>query len=190
MFRAPVQSIEVERGIADMAKAIETNYKGYRFRSRLEARWAVFFDVLGVEYRYEIEGFNLEGACYLPDFWFPHSVKDFAKEGWGMWGEIKPREIEAAEYQKVVALVESTKHNALIFQGDPWPGNYSVTKISGTHFNPPKIFNNLVFCHDEENGIVGLRSDEISSYPTVFRGSLDSAFKQARAARFEHGETP
>jgi hypothetical protein len=26
------------------AKAIETHYKGYRFRSRLEARWAVFFD--------------------------------------------------------------------------------------------------------------------------------------------------
>jgi hypothetical protein len=27
-------------------KAIETSYKGYRFRSRLEARWAVFFDAL------------------------------------------------------------------------------------------------------------------------------------------------
>ena len=26
-------------------KAIETYYKGYRFRSRLEARWAVFFDL-------------------------------------------------------------------------------------------------------------------------------------------------
>ncbi len=29
-------------------KAIETRYKGYRFRSRLEARWAVFFDALSV----------------------------------------------------------------------------------------------------------------------------------------------
>lgn len=29
-------------------KAIETRYKGYRFRSRLEARWAVFFDALGL----------------------------------------------------------------------------------------------------------------------------------------------
>lgn len=27
-------------------KAIDTVYKGYRFRSRLEARWAVFFDAL------------------------------------------------------------------------------------------------------------------------------------------------
>ena len=29
-------------------KAIETYYKGYRFRSRLEARWAVFFDAAGI----------------------------------------------------------------------------------------------------------------------------------------------
>ena len=29
--------------------AIETKYKGYRFRSRLEARWAVFFDALGIK---------------------------------------------------------------------------------------------------------------------------------------------
>jgi len=49
-------------------KAIETVYNGYRFRSRLEARWAVFFDTLGIEYRYEPEGFDLDGIWYLPDF--------------------------------------------------------------------------------------------------------------------------
>lgn len=50
-------------------KPIETIYKGYRFRSRLEARWAVFFDALGVEWEYEPEGFNLpSGRKYLPDF--------------------------------------------------------------------------------------------------------------------------
>ena len=47
----------------------ETIYKGFRFRSRLEARWAVFLDSLGVEYEYEPEGFNLPGVgAYLPDF--------------------------------------------------------------------------------------------------------------------------
>ena len=30
-------------------KAIETIYNGYKFRSRLEARWAVFFDEAGIE---------------------------------------------------------------------------------------------------------------------------------------------
>lgn len=50
-------------------KAIETIYNGYRFRSRLEARWAVFFDALGIEYDYEPEGFELDnGMRYLPDF--------------------------------------------------------------------------------------------------------------------------
>ena len=50
-------------------KPIETIYKGYRFRSRLEARWAVFFDALGVKWEYEPEGFELpSGKRYLPDF--------------------------------------------------------------------------------------------------------------------------
>lgn len=40
-------------------KAKETEYNGYRFRSRLEARWAVFFDVLGIKYEYEPEGLVL-----------------------------------------------------------------------------------------------------------------------------------
>lgn len=53
-------------------KAIETVYKGYRFRSRLEARWAVFFDAAGIQYRYETEGFKTEsGDMYLPDFYLP-----------------------------------------------------------------------------------------------------------------------
>lgn len=52
--------------------AIETEYAGYLFRSRLEARWAVFFDAIGVEWEYEIEGFETEGGeRYLPDFYLP-----------------------------------------------------------------------------------------------------------------------
>lgn len=59
-------------------KAIETYYNGYRFRSRLEARWAVFFDTLGVKYEYEPEGFVLDdGTWYLPDF----RVKCYGKRG-------------------------------------------------------------------------------------------------------------
>jgi len=53
-------------------KAIETRYKGYRFRSRLEARWAVFFDALGLQWEYEPEGFDLgDAGWYLPDFYIP-----------------------------------------------------------------------------------------------------------------------
>lgn len=52
----------------------ETRYSGITFRSRLEARWAVFFDKLGLKWEYEPEGFQLDqGVGYLPDF-FVHGV--------------------------------------------------------------------------------------------------------------------
>lgn len=54
-------------------KPIETLYKGYRFRSRLEARWAVFFEKLGIGYKYESEGYEKGNVCYLPDFYLPAS---------------------------------------------------------------------------------------------------------------------
>lgn len=58
--------------MTEMIKAIETEYNGYKFRSRLEARWAVFLDELKVEYQYEPEGFDLHySGWYLPDFYLP-----------------------------------------------------------------------------------------------------------------------
>lgn len=62
-------------------KAIETEYAGCRFRSRLEARWAVFLDTLGVKWQYEPQGYVLgNGDSYLPDFWLPD---------WQTWVEVK-----------------------------------------------------------------------------------------------------
>ena len=53
-------------------KPLETVYRGYRFRSRLEARWAVFFDALEIEWEYETQGYKLPTrGNYLPDFWLP-----------------------------------------------------------------------------------------------------------------------
>lgn len=55
-----------------MIKPIETEYNGFRFRSRLEARWAVFFDSARIKYIYEQEGYLLDnGVKYLPDFYLP-----------------------------------------------------------------------------------------------------------------------
>lgn len=56
-------------------KPIETVYNGYRFRSRLEARWAVFFRAVGLDYQYEPEGFEMDGIRYLPDFYRKRSLK-------------------------------------------------------------------------------------------------------------------
>lgn len=43
-----------------IAQAIDTRYRGYLFRSRLEARWAVYFDAIGLRWEYEREGFASE----------------------------------------------------------------------------------------------------------------------------------
>jgi len=98
-------------------RAIETLYMGYRFRSRLEARWAAFYDKLGVKWAYEEEGFDLrfdanESVFYLPDFHL---------EGIG-YIEIKPKEPDAIENKKAERLALHTKENVYIFFGEiPFP---------------------------------------------------------------------
>ncbi len=67
-------------------KAIETLFQGYRFRSRLEARWATFFDALELPWNYESEGYQLEnGQLYLPDFNIDLTSQHTA------WYEVRPR---------------------------------------------------------------------------------------------------
>ena len=61
--------VEVSFSMNNDIKAIETEYDGHRFRSRLEARWAVFFNAIGLTYEYEIEGFEMDGTRYLPAFY-------------------------------------------------------------------------------------------------------------------------
>lgn len=65
-----------------MIGILPTEWNGITYRSRTEARWAVFFDYLGYKHHYEREGFALDGKlCYLPDFW----LDDF-----DLWVEVKP----------------------------------------------------------------------------------------------------
>jgi hypothetical protein len=50
-------------------EAIKTKYKGVQFRSKLEARVAVFFNYYGLKWDYEPESFRLKnGQIYCPDF--------------------------------------------------------------------------------------------------------------------------
>ena len=55
---------------------IPTLYNGIQFRSRLEAKWAAFFDLLGWEYEYE--PFDLNG--WTPDFLIKGKPKDILVE--------------------------------------------------------------------------------------------------------------
>jgi hypothetical protein len=50
-------------------QAVETRYAGITFRSRLEARWAVFMDEVDISWTYEPDRVQLPGGgTYLPDF--------------------------------------------------------------------------------------------------------------------------
>lgn len=64
-------------------KAIPTTYAGTNFRSRLEARWAAYFDIIGVSWDYE--PIDLGGWC--PDF-----VLNI-KAG-NIYAEVKPVDLE------------------------------------------------------------------------------------------------
>lgn len=69
-------------------KAIQTRYAGCHFRSRLEARWAVFFDQLGIRWEYEPEGFETSAGRYLPDFRI--QIPQVKAYGDHQWFEVKP----------------------------------------------------------------------------------------------------
>lgn len=109
-------------------KPIETKYNGYRFRSRLEAKWAVFFDAAGIPYEYEPEGFVLSNnKYYLPDFYLP-SLKMFV--------EIKPKSSDELEDAKdkltrLFGMFSSDDDNNTgvfvgLFIGDPYDSEMEV----------------------------------------------------------------
>lgn len=97
------------------AKAIETVYNGYKFRSRLEARWAVFFDSLGVVYEYEPEGFDLTEVAeskkpiyYLPDFYLPEL---------DCFVEVKGKKPTLEEIRKCIMLRQATEKDVILLWG-------------------------------------------------------------------------
>lgn len=111
------------------AQALETHYAGYRFRSRLEARWALFFDTAGIAWEYERQGFKLsDGTCYLPDFWLP---------GVNLWVEVKGAAPTQAERMKAILLSVQDRHDAVIVVGPPgqhterWYPEETVRTIAG-----------------------------------------------------------
>lgn len=120
-----------------MITAIETAYKGYRFRSRTEARWAIFWDEMGYKWEYEPEGFVLpDGTHYLPDFrlWTP--------QGEPIWAEIKGSHVK--EDAKFTAFSEALSEEAKDFLGGFGKAVDRHVLLSGTPYE--------YFITDVENG--------------------------------------
>ena len=112
-------------------QAIQTEYKGYKFRSRLEARWAVFFDALDVRWEYEKEGYEFDdGTKYLPDFWLPK---------FELFIEVKGMDPSENELHKVKLLREQSGHDVALVIGIP-----PEVKIQWNGFMEPGL--NKIFC--------------------------------------------
>jgi hypothetical protein len=180
-------------------KAIETHYKGYRFRSRLEARWAVFFDALRLQWEYEPQGFSL-GACgaYLPDFRI-HS--------WDCWVEIKPGDFSEG-WSKLFAFAK-TGQRLLLIRGSPWVGEHCISWVDASYyaidggyfygeFSECRRCSGICLLADDDvhnHGLFGFTmigshtcDQQHDSWPVS--GALEHAYRAARSARFEHGEVP
>ena len=191
-------------------KAIETEYNGYKFRSRLEARWAVFLDALGVDYEYEPEGFELpSGKRYLPDF----KVKCYGTRGcdndepFDLYIEVKGN-MTLCDAERIEEFAGASANNdfdikienpILVVGNIPQRGKSSDSDslgaydtIEGTHVCP---FNYTL-----------IDGDYFAAYPAAYKGrfflwgddsnyiwnenEVEEAYDKARKARFEYGETP
>jgi len=102
-------------GYDDTIRALPTDYAGIRFRSRTEARWAVFFDALGIRWEYEPEGYRLpDGTCYLADF-------ACGVNGGRLWIEVKGQVPSPVETAKCIALSRGADAAGLLVEGAPHP---------------------------------------------------------------------
>lgn len=85
---------------------IPTRWAGCHFRSRLEARWAVFFQTMKIDWEYEPEGFRVNGVPYLIDF-------RLRLPNWkNLWVEVKPNP-SPDEVQKLVGFINSERDDGL-----------------------------------------------------------------------------
>lgn len=201
-----------------MTTAIETEYAGHRFRSRLEARWAVFFDKLGVKWLYEPQGYELgNGQRYLPDFWLPDL---------GVWAEVKgaatledmatlhraaaadglPLRYEGGERPDAILDKQSIEalpcplERVLILGQIPTPPPSSEAWVHPLVTLPssgPSIQG--VFIADAEKlywigrpqvwpSVAPTWLDGLPAQYTIQPGPVLDAYGAARKARFEHGE--
>ena len=165
-------------------KAIQTKYKGYLFRSRLEARWAVFFDRIGIPFTYESEGFDLDGTWYLPDF--------HCDVGEGCWIEVKPKAPSPREQSLAARLSRDANCPVLILIGQPWLKELHIEAYcTGYDLRRSfawRYFWALIVVSHMGSLPLFLLAHRHQSWLDL--GRVQDAMETARQARFEHGETP
>ena len=112
-------------------------YKHTKFRSRLEARWAAYFDMIGCKWEYEPEGYSLPSGNYCPDFLC----------GDGFFVEVKPLRCEVEEIaKKLIELAKLTGLDVIGVYGPPSLTAYPVF-TDDDEANEEGAIMPAVFCH-------------------------------------------
>ena len=153
-----------------MTTAIQTRYAGCYFRSRIEARWARFFDALGIQWEYEPQGFDLPSGRYLPDF-------QLIIGGERVWWEVKGARPTEDEMQSLFDLAVETRQIAYIAWGS----------VPRDYLDDPRIsdaMGNRVRWFATADSIGWAPAEE--DVPGIDNPRLYDAFSAARSARFEH----
>lgn len=162
-------------------KAIETKYKGYRFRSRTEARWAILFDSLGIKWKYESEGYDLgNGIYYLPDFKINVIYPSFQTI---LWIEIKGEYPSKSEIKKLFLLSKTMHCVCFFFVGVP--GDHSIY-FCDPHKKEEECMEKIGMMKYQLGNILGFESEPFF----VDSVEVSQAISAARAARFEFGGSP
>lgn len=130
-----------------MIKAIPTRYGSVEYRSRLEARWALFFDYVGLRFEYEPGPFFWQDRLgYLPDFklYIPmlvyngvsfSSIYDNGHHdsdcGSGLWFEVKPYNKKLTDKGKTKINRFAKRCGIILLQGDPFRYKANYLTITG-----------------------------------------------------------
>lgn len=163
-------------------KAIETYYNGVFHRSRLEARWHFFFDLIKLPCEYEHLGFDIvPGLRYLPDFFLPTCKAHL---------EIKPQHIEKDECDRLNTIFhhwDTAQVGPLLFlRGDP--GRYVLLfnkrDSAPLRFAKCRRCSGVCFVGDSEWGDMGNHSCGTHEREPVY--FYEEELEQAARKKFDH----
>lgn len=181
-------------------KPIETEYNGYMFRSRLEARWAVFFDSMGIKYEYEPEGFTLsDGTNYLPDFRIYVRHRSYENEYEPVYVEVKGELTKDAIHKAELFCGLFERQGEFVRNGYPLIILGNIPKDEDEwleqFFDNFSMINSFLYMDSDSycafftkhDGEIWLAGPDHEQY---HYGDMNESLLKARKARFEFGETP
>lgn len=162
-------------------KPIQTPYGGIKFRSRIEARWAIFFDALHLTWEYEPEGFDLgNGVLYLPDFWF---------EKLKIWVEVKGAEPDEDACEKASKLSEASGYPVFVFFGGiTLPDSPNGAPTAYALFPDGTGDYQYCWCECRECGRLGIQYDGRSDRLSCKEPFLEGDRNGRGCKRSEHGD--